>query len=481
MDDEGVFGIAIVGAGFSGIAVATQLLRRMDGPGRICMVSRDQRLGRGLAYGTNSDSHMLNVPAGRMGMDPADEGGFARYLAEAGLPYKPSDFAPRNLYGRYLEDTLHAAQQAAAPRLRLDTVGGEVVRLETLGEGGPFRLHLKDGTALRAAQVVLALGNFAPLAPRTASACDWSHPRLVADPWDGRLAACAAPHEDVLLIGTGLTAYDVVLRLLDRGHRGRIVMLSRRGLFPQPHREQERPPAADLVPEDFLLGESSARAVLHAVRGLIRWAQAHGHDWRDVIGGLRGITPRLWQQLAPFGRRQFLRHLGPYWDTHRHRAAPAPARRILEALVRGQLASVAGRLEDIRPGAGGLPEVRWAPRGGGPAHMQRFGAVVNCTGPCSQLWQCADPLMRQLLAEGRISADALGLGLRVGAGYRVVGADGGETEGLRYVGPLLKAQLWEATAVPELRVHAQAVAMALLAGRAGLKAQGGQGRATVPA
>jgi hypothetical protein len=57
----------------------------------------------------------------------------------------------------------------------------------------------------------------------------------------------------------------------------------------------------------------------------------------------------------------------------------------------------------------------------------------------------------------------------------VVGADGRETEGLRYVGPLLKAQLWEATAVPELRLHAQAVTTALLAARSGAKAHGGQG------
>ncbi|MES2937797.1 MAG: FAD/NAD(P)-binding protein [Pseudomonadota bacterium] len=456
--------VAIVGAGFSGIAVAVQLLRRMPGEGRICMVNRGQRFGRGLAYGTNSDSHMLNVPAGRMGIDPADEGGFARYLAARGLPYKPSDFVPRNLYGEYLEDTLREAQQAAWPRLRLDMVSGGVVRLDAPAEAGaPFRLHLQEGgEPLQAAQVVLALGNFAPLAPRTASPCDWSGARLVGDPWDGRLARCAAPDEDVLLVGTGLTAYDVALQLLDRGHSGRIVMLSRRGLLPQPHRAQERPPAADLVPDDFLLNEASARACVHAVRGLIRWAEAQGHDWRDVIGGLRGHTPRLWQQLPAAGRRQFLRHLAPYWDTHRHRAAPQPAGRIAQALARGQLAALAGRLEDIRPGADGLPEARWLPRGGRQAQVQRFGAVINCTGPCSQLRHSTDPLMVQLLADGRISADPLGIGLRVGGGYRVAGADGRETEGLRYVGPLLKAQLWEATAVPELRLHAQAVTVALL-------------------
>lgn len=456
--------IAIVGAGFSGMAVAVQLLRRMQGPGRLCVINRSQQFGRGLAYGTNSDSHMLNVPAGRMGIDPVDEGGFARYLAARGLPYKPSDFVPRNLYGEYLDDMLREAQQAAWPRLRLDMVSAEVIRLDMPATAGaPFRLHLQEGgEPLEAAQVVLALGNFAPLAPRTATPCDWSGARLVGDPWDGRLARCAQLHEDVLLVGTGLTAYDVALQLLDRGHTGRIVMLSRRGLLPQPHRAQERPPAADLVPEDVLLGETRARAYVHAVRGLIRWAEAQGHDWRDVIGGLRGHTPRLWQQLSESGRRQFLRHLAPYWDTHRHRAAPQPAGRVAGALASGQLVSVAGRLRDIRLDAEGRPEAHWLPRGSGQVQIQRFGAVINCTGPCSQLRHSTDPLMAQLLAEGRISPDPLGIGLRVGTGYRVLDADGREAEGLRYVGPLLKAQLWEATAVPELRMHAQALTAALL-------------------
>jgi uncharacterized NAD(P)/FAD-binding protein YdhS len=36
-------------------------------------------------------------------------------------------------------------------------------------------------------------------------------------------------------------------------------------------------------------------------------------------------------------------------------------------------------------------------------------------------------------------------------------------QNLWYVGPLLKGTLWEATAVPELRVHARQLAVTLLA------------------
>jgi uncharacterized NAD(P)/FAD-binding protein YdhS len=67
---------AIVGAGFSGMAVAVQLLQRLKGPARVCLINRSLSFGRGLAYGTNSPSHLLNVPAGRMSLDPDRETGF---------------------------------------------------------------------------------------------------------------------------------------------------------------------------------------------------------------------------------------------------------------------------------------------------------------------------------------------------------------------------------------------------------------------
>jgi len=44
----------------------------------------------------------------------------------------------------------------------------------------------------------------------------------------------------------------------------------------------------------------------------------------------------------------------------------------------------------------------------------------------------------------------------------LVGANGEPSRSLYLVGPLLKARFWEATAVPELRQHAKAVAQRLL-------------------
>ncbi|MFD0529151.1 SidA/IucD/PvdA family monooxygenase [Kitasatospora arboriphila] len=41
-----------------------------------------------------------------------------------------------------------------------------------------------------------------------------------------------APDQHVAVIGSGLTAVDIIISLASRGHRGRISLLSRRGMLP---------------------------------------------------------------------------------------------------------------------------------------------------------------------------------------------------------------------------------------------------------
>jgi uncharacterized NAD(P)/FAD-binding protein YdhS len=51
--------------------------------------------------------------------------------------------------------------------------------------------------------------------------------------------------------------------------------------------------------------------------------------------------------------------------------------------------------------------------------------------------------------------------------YRVINRHGEAAENLFYIGPMLKARLLEAIAVPELRIHARRLADRLTGGRSG--------------
>jgi uncharacterized NAD(P)/FAD-binding protein YdhS len=107
--------------------------------------------------------------------------------------------------------------------------------------------------------------------------------------------------------------------------------------------------------------------------------------------------------------------------------------------------------------------VSWRPRGEVEAKSLTVDRVINCTGPDYNPRRSRDPLMRSLLAQGMVVPDPLGLGLRTREQGALVDVRGRTAKNLYYVGPMLRAAHWEATAVPELRGHAERLAHHLVA------------------
>jgi uncharacterized NAD(P)/FAD-binding protein YdhS len=455
--------IAIIGAGFSGAATAIHLLTLPHPrPLRVLLINRSGAMARGLAYGTSSREHLLNVPAGNMSALADDPGNFLRYAQWADPAIEPSSFVPRQLYGAYLDALTHAAAHRAPADRQLEHWVGDARSVRPLAGGGGLRLTLADGRSIDAAHVVLAFGHFMPADPplRTPGFCDSS--RCVRDPWAGGALDAVPADRPVLLLGSGLTAVDVALALSRQPRTAPILCLSRRGLLPAPHRPARGhwgPEAAATLAAG--LGQS-VRADLRALRGAVRAHEATGGDWRDVVGALRPHTVAWWQRLDLVQRRRFLARLQPYWDVARHRCAP-PAHASFEALrATGQVQVLAGRVNAVHEETGTL-RVHWQPRGQGGEQVLDAAVLINCTGPSADLRRARSALVQQLLDEGLISPDPLRLGVAVSGRGAPLAADGQPTPGLHYVGPLLRARDWEATAVPELRVHAQLLAGRLLA------------------
>ena len=465
--------VVVVGGGFSGAAVAFHLLSAAAPGTEIVLVEPAAELARGLAYSTPSDSHRLNVPAGRLGLDARRESGFVDWLRSQGLPYGPPDFAPRRWLGSYVSSELERA--AAQTRADWRRVGARVESLSR--EQRRLVLRLSDGELLMADKVVLATGHLPTEPPPFAGSLSWSDDGMVPDPWRGGSLARVPAGSDVLLVGSGLTAIDVVSQLRDDGHRGRIHLLSRRGLLPQPHRVNEARPPAGLSPVAELGEVVELRRALSAVHAWVDASVAVGGDWRDVMASLRPCTPHIWQRLGPRDRRQFLRHLQPFWDTHRHRLAPAVNARLQAWMAQGEVQVDAGRLVGVDRLGDGQLDVRWRARGQAEPSRFTVSRVVNCTGPTANLARARDPLLASLRDAGLLCADDLGQGLRVDEALRPLDASGAATPGLYYVGPMLKARFWESVAVPELRVHARHVAAAILAE---LERPAGEGVPAVP-
>lgn len=381
------------------------------------------------------------------------------FFAQSRLPEaRTGDFLPRSLYGDYLEQRLAEAIAGRSPAVSFEHVEAQVVDIDTTP--GKVTLELLDGRRLEATQAIIATGNFAPAIPAPLADIA-SDPRFIRDPWRPGVLQPIDPKSRILLIGTGLTMLDVALALQDKGHLGNLQALSRRALLPQPHRSNQESPSLPEIPES-ILQQTTMRHLLSDVRNFVHEAQRDGFDWRDVVAALRPITPLLWQRLACSERKRFLRHLQPYWEVHRHRAAPRIAARI-EAMLRQSLLQVkAGRVS-----AASITDTALVldvkPRGKQQSCRFEVDYIINCTGPCSDLSKLDEPLLNSLCARGEVLGDEEGLGLEADDGYRLMRKDEAAQERLFLLSPMLRARYWEATAVPELRQHAARLAEQLLA------------------
>jgi uncharacterized NAD(P)/FAD-binding protein YdhS len=248
---------------------------------------------------------------------------------------------------------------------------------------------------------------------------------------------------------------DVAVDLHGRGLEAPIHAVSRRGLLPLSHRSPASPPCPVELGAALLAGPWTVRRYLREVR---RAVAVHPEvDWRDVLASIRPVTPALWAALPLAERARFIRHLQPYWDVHRHRAAPAVSAAVGGLMRDGRLHVLAGRLLRVEAGTDGVT-ARFRRRGARSTGELRVGTVVNCTGPSGNVAALGEPLLDSLLRQGLLTPGPLGLGIRTAPGYALRDREGRASKVLFHTGPLLKADYWEATAVPELRVHAAQLA-----------------------
>ncbi|HEY2676020.1 MAG TPA: FAD/NAD(P)-binding protein [Steroidobacteraceae bacterium] len=451
--------VAIVGAGFCGTVLAANLLRRPTSATDIVLIERGTAMGRGVAYAKQDFPYLLNVSAGRLSADSRDPQQFLRYARRTLQNVAGEDFLPRALYGDYLQDMLLSAERAAPEHVRLRRVFGEVTGIARTDAGQPLAAQFNDRPAILADRIVLALGN-PPPAPPPWAADVLEHGAFRHDPGD--LPKTLTGEHSVIIIGNGLTMADVATALSGKPGGGPMLQtISRRGLLPQPQAVFQM--GGTRGADALLASTHSVRQVLKASRALASEIEKSGGDWREAIAHIRSSAPHVWRGLPEIERRRFVRHLQVHWDIHRHRLPPQLTLGI-ECLRRaGRLRIAAGRIQHIAPLDHRL-RVSWRPRGSTDSKTQLADLVVNATGPNYSIERSRDPLVRALQAAGMISPDALQLGIRTAPFGACLDAQGHSARDLFYLGPMLRADHWDATGAIELRDHAESLAAHLAAG-----------------
>jgi len=452
--------VLVVGGGAAGTLTAVHLARAAGRRGTaldVVVLEASEVLGRGPSFGAADEEHLLNVPVSGMSALPEDPGHFGRWVQrqDPDLPADTWRFVPRRQFGRYLADTLAEALAGTEAHVGLRHLHERATGLERLGE----RLLVRTGTGreLGVDAVVLATGlpapgaGWAPEAVRTSAF-------FVVDPWaPGALDVVrrdrAAPAA-VLVVGTGLTMVDLALALA-RADRP-VIAVSRGGRLPRPHASG---PKLAAIPDVTGWGSTLPQLRAHVARHLSEVTRAGG-DWRPAMDGLRFRVQELWARLPERDRVEFLDHDAAAWNALRHRMPRAAAEALHRLRGDGRLHLHRGTVVDAVP----------LPCGGLRVELDDgarldVGWVLNATGPERDDRRRADPLLDDLVRDrdgGPLATAATaGLGLRTAAG-RLLTPDGSAAAPLWTLGAPRRGELWETTAVPELRTQALAVATAVL-------------------
>lgn len=452
--------VLIIGGGLSGTMLAVQLLR-LPGQRRILVIEPRAELGRGEAYSAVELGHTLNGNAARMSVDPDNADDLTQWLTDyigaggwpesAEQPVPVSElFPPRGLFGVYAQQRLAEAKALSASTV--EHVRGEVVDLQVSADS--TLLTLDNGQQLRGARAVLATGMFpAARTPQTESS---GLNAAAVDPWDVQAMTQIDPQAPVLIIGSGLTMVDAVVSLEQAGHRGPIEIFSRHGLLPHARRQ---PPSW----EDFLAADHSLRSplqLLREVRRQCRLALAQGIDWQAPLDTVRAHIGRLWSQACEREKRQFVRHVRPWWESHHHRSPPLSAQLVARLREEGRLRIRAASFKGLEPGGEGVT-IRLRARGEQVIRQVSGAALINSSGIEYDWRRVARPLPRQLLERGLIQPGPLALGIAADASGAVLDAEGNVSQRLFAMGPPLRGMWWESTAVTDVAIQAKALAAKL--------------------
>jgi uncharacterized NAD(P)/FAD-binding protein YdhS len=462
--------VIVVGGGFSGVSFVVQCARRFPWPATFTVVEPRAEPGRGIAFSAEHPAHRLNAPDAVHVLDPEKVDDFARWVEETGTLVRDpeamhadgTNYIRRGTFGEYVRDQFERTRDNNPSKSELRHVVSRAVEIEESKPG--LVVTLETGERLSAGIVVVATGNEPPATLPQFQAPLESHPAYVADPWAGDALERIRPDEGVLLIGSALTAADVVASLLSNGHTGRIDSVSRTGLLParRPRPDAGRPVLTGAALSSMAWDRISRTNTLfvekhgqldrvtqicRALRADIADAEKQGLLWQGPFDDLRDSVRAVWPRLNNEEKRRFLRHLRRWYDAHRFRLPPQLERLLDEAVERGQLCFVTARVQKASIDSEQL-KVTLHERDSGRDFTRSYGWVINCTGPSGRPDMSESPFIQALLTSRLCRVHPTGLGFDVDEDCRAIRADGERLPSLVFLGSLTLGAFGEPLATP---------------------------------
>lgn len=422
--------VLVVGGGASGTLIAINLARNAKRKLSVTIAEPNELIGRGIAYGTQDSTHLLNVPAGRMSALVEEPNHFCDW---AGLQH--GEFAQRRIYGKYLSETLFKSA-SDNPELTLNHVRDLVMSIK-LQANGKFYVEFQDIEPEIFDCVVIAIGHgpAISLSPITDLV---PHPRMVSDPW----RQLYKEFEGALVcIGTGLTFVDHALTHIKFNGGNTVIGISRTGLLPESHVEGSHPALS--VPNSVYESPAALKQFINAA-----------DDWRSAVEGVRRELPAIWQKWGRNKQLDFFAKYLRWWNVRRHRASFEVHRELNKAIEDGRIRILQGEIVSVNEKDLRLELTLDS------GERVFADLIINCLG---YEGNSKTSLIRSMVKENLAVIDEHELGIKTNfPSYQLIDSTGGAVPRLYAIGPVLLGERFETTAIPEIRSQAKEIAQNLI-------------------
>lgn len=417
--------IAIIGMGASGVAMVAAYAKENKTLDLTCFDTKES-FGRGFPYRDDSSEVILNLKTPKISYNYQDNDDLKHWLTDTGRPVK--QYTDRATFGEYLRDRVNRDME----KLGAKAVYEKIKTIDYLEDDAQFLLETESGAQERFDRVHICHGEVGQKdAFQLQGTEGYVHEVF---PTHEKLNAFG-PDDDVIVIGAGLTAVDVVTVLLKERNVKHVTMASRTGVIPTVRVAPVEVPINHLTLNEIeaAINENNGTLPLAVFEDLFhKELESHGLDYDSFVqkhmkGGLEGLRTnieepddlaivqallpplnvlfnRVWVTMTNADRRTFRQKYHPFMCLNRSPLPQPSAEYLLEQFDAGRLDLVRHTTQILKDGDAFVVETE------DNTQAATGNAVVNATG-LDTFFTCVDdknPLLAQLLDKRILQKDAYG-------------------------------------------------------------------------
>jgi uncharacterized NAD(P)/FAD-binding protein YdhS len=253
---------------------------------------------------------------------------------------------------------------------------------------------------------------------------------------------------------------DTVLGLLEQGFKGEIYSISPNGFNILPHRHNGLK-YSKLLEE--LQDDMNIYELVKLINKHIKTVREYGVSAEPIIDSLRPQTQKIWKSFTDHEKELFMSRLRHLWGVARHRIPLHSHDKIQQLRIDGKLHINSGKIIDITELSESIT-VQYFDKKENGIKVIDVSRIINCTGPETDLANIDKSFLKNCMLKGILTQDKLKIGIKADTeSFQIINSVGKPHPNLYTIGSNLKGELWESTAVNELRGQAEKLAEKLKA------------------